>query len=64
MLDDVHFPMLALNADDVARAVLFLDQLPPNVSLFELEMNSVEKGPFAPQPFVPEAAKKLGRTEL
>ncbi len=64
MLDDVHFPMLALNADDIARAVLFLDQLPPNVSLFELEMNSVEKGPFAPQPFVPEAAKKLGRTEL
>ena len=64
MLDDVHFPMLALNADDIAKAVLFLDQLPPNVSLFELEMNSVEKGPFAPQPFVPEAAKKLGRTEL
>lgn len=64
MLDDVHFPMLALNADDIAKAVLFLDQLPPNVELFELEMNSVEKGPFAPQPFVPEAAKKLGRTEL
>ena len=64
MLDDVHFPMLALNPDDIAKAVLFLDQLPPNVSLFELEMNSVERGPFAPQPFVPEAAKKLGRTEL
>jgi NADP-dependent 3-hydroxy acid dehydrogenase YdfG len=64
MLDDVHFPMLALDADDIARAVLFLDQLPPNVSLFELEMSSVEQGPFAPKPFVPEAAKKLGRTEL
>ncbi len=64
MLDDVHFPMLALNPDDIARAVLFLDHLPPNVSLFELEMASVEKGPFAPQPFVPEAAKKIGRTDL
>jgi NAD(P)-dependent dehydrogenase (short-subunit alcohol dehydrogenase family) len=62
MLDDVHFPMLALHADDVARAVLFLAQLPPNVSLFEIEMSSVEKGPFAPEPVVPEAAKKLGRS--
>lgn len=64
MLDDVHFPMLALSADDVANAVLMLDQLAPNVSLFEIEINSVEKGPFAPDAFVPEAAKKLGRTEL
>ncbi|MEY2397106.1 MAG: hypothetical protein QOJ00_280 [Actinomycetota bacterium] len=64
MLDDVHFPMLALNADDIAKTVLFLDELPPNVSLFELEINSVEKGPFAPAPFVPEAAKKIGRTDL
>ena len=64
MLDDVHFPMLALSADDVAHTVLMLDQLPPSVSLFEIEINAIEKGPFAPQPFVPEAAKKLGRTEL
>jgi NAD(P)-dependent dehydrogenase (short-subunit alcohol dehydrogenase family) len=64
MLDDVHFSMLALNVDDVARAVAFLDGLPPNVSLFELEVSSVEQGPFAPEPFVPEAARALGRTEL
>ena len=62
MLDDVRFPMLALNPTDIARAVVFLDQLPPNVSLFELEMDSVQQGPFAPDAFVPETAKKLGRT--
>lgn len=61
MLDNVHFPMLALNASDIAAAVLFLDRLAPNVALFELEMNSVEKGPFAPEPLVPEVAKQLGR---
>ena len=32
MLDDVHFPMLTLNADDVAKAMLWLDKLAPNVS--------------------------------
>ena len=61
MLDDVRFPMLALNPEDVARAVLFLAQLPPNVSLFELEMDSVQQGPFAPEKLVPKAAKQLGR---
>jgi NAD(P)-dependent dehydrogenase (short-subunit alcohol dehydrogenase family) len=64
MLDDVHFPMLALEVDDVARAVVWLDQLPPNVSLPELHLASVEQGPFAPSPFVPEAARALGRTDL
>lgn len=64
MLDDVHFPMLALEVDDVARAVVWLDQLPPNVALPEIVVSSVEQGPFAPAPFVPEAAKALGRTEL
>lgn len=64
MLDDVHFPMLALDADDVARAVVWLDQLPPNVVLPEVLLSSVERGPFAPEPFVPEAARALGRTEL
>jgi len=64
MLDDVHFPMLALSADDVARTVLWLDTLPSNVVLLEVAVESVEKGPFAPEAFVPEAAKKLGRTQL
>jgi len=64
MLDDVHFPMLALGADDVARAVVWLDQLPPNVALPEVVLSSVERGPFTPEPFVPEAARTLGRTDL
>lgn len=64
MLDDVHFPMLALDPDDVAKAIVWLDQLPSNVALPEVVLNSVERGPFAPEPFVPEAARALGRTEL
>ena len=64
MLDDVHFPMRTLAADDVARAVVWLDTLPPNVVLPEVEVSSVDSGPFAPEAFVPEAARKLGRTEL
>jgi hypothetical protein len=27
-------------------------------------MSSVDSGPFAPEAFVPEAARRLGRTEL
>jgi NADP-dependent 3-hydroxy acid dehydrogenase YdfG len=64
MLDDVHFPMRTLAADDVAAAVVWLDSLPGNVVLPELDMSSVDQGPFAPEAFVPEAARKLGRTEL
>jgi NAD(P)-dependent dehydrogenase (short-subunit alcohol dehydrogenase family) len=64
MLDDVHFPMRTLGVDDVARAVVWLDTLPGNVVLPELELSSVDQGPFAPEAFVPEAARKLGRTEL
>ena len=64
MLDAVHFPMLALGVDDVARAIVWLDQLPPNVALPEVTLNSVERGPFAPEPYVPKAARALGRTEL
>jgi len=64
MLDEVRFPMLALAADDVARAVGWLDQLPPNVALPEVVMGSVEAGPFAPDPTVPDAARALGRTGL
>jgi NAD(P)-dependent dehydrogenase (short-subunit alcohol dehydrogenase family) len=64
MLDDVHFPMRTLAADDVAAAVVWLDQLSPSVVLRELVLEAVDKGPFAPEPFVPEAARALGRTEI
>jgi NAD(P)-dependent dehydrogenase (short-subunit alcohol dehydrogenase family) len=64
MLDDVHFPMRTLAVDDVAHAVVWLDTLPSNVVLPELQLSSVDEGPFAPEAFVPEAARKLGRTEL
>lgn len=64
MLDDVHFPMLALDVDDLAKTVVWLDQLSPSVSLLEVAVGAVEKGPFAPEPFVPEAARALGRTQL
>jgi short-subunit dehydrogenase len=64
MLDDVHFPMRTLAVDDVAAAIVWLDELPPNVVLPELQVSSVEAGPFAPAAFVPEAARRLGRTEL
>jgi NAD(P)-dependent dehydrogenase (short-subunit alcohol dehydrogenase family) len=64
MLDDVHFPMRTLHVDDVAATVTWLDRLPPNVVLPEVALSSVDKGPFAPEPFVPEAARTRGRTEL
>jgi NAD(P)-dependent dehydrogenase (short-subunit alcohol dehydrogenase family) len=64
MLDDVHFPMRTLGVDDVAATVAWLDTLPGNVVLREVDVSSVEQGPFAPEPFVPEAARALGRTEL
>ncbi len=64
MLEDVRFPMRTLAVEDVAAAVAWLDTLPPNVVLPEVELSSVERGPFAPEVFVPEAARRLGRTEL
>lgn len=64
MLDEVHFPMVTLDAADVAGAVVWLDQLPHSVVLPELVMRAVERGPFAPEPFVPAPARALGRTEL
>jgi NAD(P)-dependent dehydrogenase (short-subunit alcohol dehydrogenase family) len=64
MLDDVHFPMRTLGVDEIAGAVAWLDTLPPNVVLPEIRLSSVETGPFAPEPFVPEAARRLGRTTL
>jgi NAD(P)-dependent dehydrogenase (short-subunit alcohol dehydrogenase family) len=64
MLDDVRFPMRTLGTGEVAAAVVWLDTLPPNVVLPEVELSSVDAGPFAPEAFVPEAARRLGRTEL
>jgi NAD(P)-dependent dehydrogenase (short-subunit alcohol dehydrogenase family) len=64
MLDDVHFPMRTLGVEEVADTILWLDQLPPNVVLPEVTLSSVDEGPFAPEPFVPEAARARGRTEL
>ena len=64
MLDDVRFPMRTLGVGDVAAAVVWLDTLPPNVVLPEIDVSSVDSGPFAPDTFVPRAARRLGRTEL
>ena len=64
MLEDVRFPMRALGVEEVAATVVWLDTLPPNVVLPEVELSSVDAGPFAPEVFVSEAARRLGRTEL
>jgi NAD(P)-dependent dehydrogenase (short-subunit alcohol dehydrogenase family) len=64
MLEDVHFPMRTLGVEEVAGAVVWLDTLPPNVVLPEVEVSSVDSGPFAPEAFVPRKARELGRTEL
>ena len=64
MLDDVRFPMRTLGVEEVAAAVVWLDSLAPNVVLPEVELSSVDDGPFAPAAFVPRAAAELGRTEL
>jgi NAD(P)-dependent dehydrogenase (short-subunit alcohol dehydrogenase family) len=64
MLDDVRFPMRTLGVEEVAAVVVWLDALPPNVVLPDIELSSVDAGPFAPETFVPEAARQLGRTEL
>jgi NAD(P)-dependent dehydrogenase (short-subunit alcohol dehydrogenase family) len=64
MLDDVHFPMRTLGVEEVAETIVWLDRLPPNVVLPEVALSSVDQGPFAPEPFVPEAARARGRTEM
>ncbi len=63
MLDEVRFPMHTLGVDEVAATVVWLDTLPPNVRLPEVRLSSVEAGPFAPERYVPEAARRLGRTD-
>jgi short-subunit dehydrogenase len=64
MLDDVHFPMRALQASDVADAIVWLESLPPSVVLPEIELNVAQQGPFAPDPIVPPAARARGRTTI
>jgi len=63
MLDDVRFPMRTLGVEEVGAAVVWLDSLAPNVRLPEVQLTSVEAGPFAPELYVPEPARRLGRTE-
>ncbi len=63
MLDDVRFPMHALATDQVAAAVIWLDSLDPSVVLPEIELRATEVGPYANEPFIPQAAKALGRTK-
>lgn len=63
MLDEVRFPMRTLGVAEVGAAVVWLDSLAPNVRLPEVCLTSVEDGPFAPELYVPEAARRLGRTE-
>ncbi len=64
MLDDVRFPMRTLGVEEVAATIVWLDTLPSNVVLPEVELSSVDTGPFAPEVFVPEQARQLGRTDL
>ena len=56
--------MMTLSAEHVAETIAWLDELPPGVVLPELVLEAVERGPFAGQPYVPEAARARGRTEL
>jgi hypothetical protein len=63
MLDDVHFPMYTLRAEQVTGAVVWLDTLDPSVVLLQIELRAATDGPFTPELFVPEAARALGRTE-
>ena len=64
MLDDVHFPMRTLAPSDVVEVIAWLDTLAGNIVLPEIDVSSVDSGPFAPEAFVPEAARERGRTEL
>jgi len=63
MLDDVRFAMRTLGVEEVGAAVVWLDSLAHNVRLPEVQLSSVEAGPFAPELYVPEAARELGRFE-
>lgn len=61
MIEDVRFPMHTLGVEEVAATIVWLDTIPGNVRLPEVQLGSVEDGPLAPELYVPEAARKLGR---
>jgi NAD(P)-dependent dehydrogenase (short-subunit alcohol dehydrogenase family) len=58
MLEEVTFQMHALQAQDVADAVLYLEALDPRVVLPELAMRAASTGPLAPPPLVTAAVRK------
>lgn len=58
MLEEVTFAMHALQAKDVADALVFLDGLDPRVVLPELALRAVSEGPLAPAPLLPAAARE------
>jgi NAD(P)-dependent dehydrogenase (short-subunit alcohol dehydrogenase family) len=53
MIDDVTFPMHALQSRDVAGVVAYLDGLDPSVVLPEIFLRAHEAGPLAPEPTLP-----------
>lgn len=59
MLEEVTFEMHALQAEDVARALVFLDGLDPRVVVGPVTMRAADTGPLAPAPL--PAAPKAGR---
>jgi NAD(P)-dependent dehydrogenase (short-subunit alcohol dehydrogenase family) len=60
MLDRVTFPMHTLRPADVGGVVAFLDGLDLSVVLPEILLGAADDGPFAPEPLVPEAARRKG----
>jgi short-subunit dehydrogenase len=58
MLEDVTFEMVALQAKDVADALVYLDELDPRVVVPEIAMHAMPEGPLAPAPLAPDAFKR------
>jgi len=56
MLEDVTFPMHALQVQDVVDTVVFLDSLSPRVVLPEVFIRAHTDGPLAPAPTVPKSS--------
>ena len=64
MLDDVHFPMLNVGCRRRGRDGRVAGSAPAQRRPPRGGAQRGGEGPFAPEPFVPEAARKLGRTEI
>jgi len=58
MLQDVPFEMYAIRAEDVARAVAWLDTVDASVDLPEIRLNAVTRGPAARAPVVPDEVQR------